>query len=300
MLSPAQANSRFAQSVVRSAAVANTHRHEALQRTCDFDAPDGPFEVGEEDWDGVSVWIGNIPPHGVYRVTGERQAHAALSGAIFGIGNAKHYGLSDDLADELNSFGEGLDADRTVVFQHQRTWAAVAFCKRKDAEACLSSDIGSRWLHAPPSPGAHTDTGGSGNSSCSRLLLKRAITVEQAQAELEYHKTVARKRREAVELSIARIHSWLKRSRRQLSEIFSQIDTDSSGDVDTREFRAGLLQIGLTFEDDEIAVLFSHIDSNGSGRISIDEFTEKIDQFSVELSESAGSILLHLCMYLLL
>ena len=292
MLSPAQANSRFAQSVVRSAAVANTHRHEALQRTCDFDAPDGPFEVGEEDWDGVSVWIGNIPAHAVARKPGAADAVAALSAFGWGVGGSSptRYALSTEFADALNSFGEGLQADRTIAFRHQRNWALVTFCQRDDAEACLTSDIRTKWVEIP---GALTDT--SEDGACSGLLLKRAVSAEQAQADLEFKKKAAQQRRDMVELSIARIHAWLKRSGKRLSDLFEHIDKDSSGEFDVREFRAGMLSIGLTFEDVEISALFSHMDADGSKTISVEEFIEKMDQFSTELGESAETILLHLC-----
>ena len=81
----------------------------------------------------------------------------------------------------------------------------------------------------------------------------------------------------------------------QLSDLFNTIDKDSSGDFDTREFRAGMLAIGLTFEDAEITALFSHMDRDGSGAVNMQEFIAKINGFSAELSESAETILLHLC-----
>ena len=101
-----------------------------------------------------------------------------------------------------------------------------------------------------------------------------------------------------VELCITRIQSWLKRSGRQLSDLFAKIDKDGSGELDSREFRAGMLQIGLTFEDAEISALFAHMDNDGSGTISTVEFIEKMDQFVADLSESAGTILLLLSLHL--
>lgn len=290
ILSPSQANLRFAQSVARGAAAADSGA--AAAGSCDFDAPDGPFEVSEEDWDGVSVWIGNIPAHAVARKPGAADAIAALSAVGWRSGGASptRYTLSTEFADALNSFGEGLQADRTVAFRHQRNWALVTFSQREDAEACLTSDIRTKWVEAS---GTLTDT--SGDGACSGLLLKRAVSAEQAQADLEYQKKVAQQRRDMVELSIARIHAWLKRSGKRLSDLFEHIDNDSSGEFDVREFRAGMLTIGLTFEDVEVAALFSHMDADGSKTISIEEFIEKMDQFSAELSESAETILLHLC-----
>ena len=307
ILSPSQANLRFAQSVVRSAAAAGARE---ASHTCDFDAPDGPLEVSEEDWDGVSIWVGNIPRHAVSRAVGEREPEGAvLSAATWGAGNSssKRYALSTDFAEVLNSFGEGLQADRTVVFRHQRIWALVAFCQRQDAEACLSSDIRTKWVESLGSPGSPSSMGSLGGppglldsangngSPGSSLLLKRAISAEQAQADLEYQKKIAQQRREMVERTVTRIHGCLKRSGMQLSDLFNTIDKDSSGDFDTREFRAGMLAIGLTFEDAEITALFSHMDRDGSGAVNMQEFIAKINGFSAELSESAETILLHLC-----
>jgi hypothetical protein len=36
-----------------------------MLRTCDFDTAGGPLELEKADWDGLSVWIGAIPSHGV-------------------------------------------------------------------------------------------------------------------------------------------------------------------------------------------------------------------------------------------
>ena len=302
ILSPSQANVRFAQSVIRSAAASGGQE---VSQTCELDAPGGPLEVSEEEWDGVSIWVGNIPRHAVSRSIGEKEPDGAVLSAATWTSSAQQYALSTDFAEVLNSFGEGLQADRTVVFRHQRIWALVTFRQRQDAEACLSSDIRTEWVEGPGSLGSPSLMGSLGGSPgvldskngdrCSGLLLKRAVSVEQAQADLDYQKKVARQRREMVERSVTRIHGWLKRSGMQLSDLFNAIDKDSSGDFDMREFRAGMLTIGLTFEDAEITALFSHMDRDGSGSINIQEFIAKMDQFSADLSESAETILLHLC-----
>eukprot|EP01046_Picozoa_sp_COSAG06_P004743 COSAG06_NODE_203_length_20332_cov_14.679978_11_plen_1688_part_00 len=271
---------------------ASSHVGEPLRRSCDLDAPEGPYEVSAEDWDGASVWIGNIP---VSPTDGRCTKGGALDLVMTWGTSTKRYQLADELAAELNGFGDGLDADRCIVFGHQRTWALVSFRKRQDAEACLASDIRTKWTPTTTeSPRVDEDA----DEWCKGLLLKRTISAEQARADREYIKSAARERREMVELCVTRIHSWLKRSGRQLSDLFTKIDQDGSGELDSREFRVGMLQIGLTFEDAEISALFAHMDSDGSGTISTIEFIDKMDQFTAELSESAGTILLHLCLHL--
>ena len=81
-------------------------QQQVLLRTCDLDAPSGPYEISEEEWDGVSVWIGNIPSHAVERVTGQSGGMAVAWGA--GNKSAKRYRLSEDLSTALNLLGEGV------------------------------------------------------------------------------------------------------------------------------------------------------------------------------------------------
>ena len=120
----------------------------------------------------------------------------------------------------------------------------------------------------------------------------------QARSDLKLAAKAARAKKEMLDLSITRIQSWLKRSGKKLTDLFSKIDKDGSGDIDAAEFRAGMLSIGLTFEDSEVEALFEDIDSSGDGCVNVEEFTERMDQFSAALSESAGTILLHLCQHL--
>ena len=47
-----------------------------------------------------------------------------------------------------------------------------------------------------------------------------------------------RRKHELCIVAVSRIQGWLKHSGKQLSDLFSQIDTDGSGDFDVSEFRA--------------------------------------------------------------
>ena len=62
------------------------------------------------------------------------------------------------------------------------------------------------------------------------------------------------------------ICSWVARHGKSLEEVFALIDTDGSGDLDVGEFRAGMLQMGLAFCDEEIEALMHVLDADGGTR----------------------------------
>ena len=263
-----------------------------MLRTCDFDAPGGPLEVDQGEWDGVSVWIGQIPNHGVRRRDGAGDnsasptaASARASTDIF----LKLYTMTEALEREVAAFGEGIEGDETglttVCLHASNSWALVTFRRREDAEAMLAAGLSM-------APGSEFDT------ERTPLLLKRAIDADEAKAQLEEDARMAQQKHDMVVLAVSRIQSWVKRSGKQLADLFAKIDVDGSGDFNVQEFRADMLSIGLTFTDEVIEALMKMMDDDGDGSIDVDEFIAKMDKFAHEMNESASSILAALVLYM--
>jgi hypothetical protein len=261
VLSPALVGAAMGKMVMTESLRADEH----TLRTCDFDAPAGPLEVSASEWDGKSVWIGAIPNHGVCRKGGagdnSPSATAASARASTGI-FLKLYRLTDALQSLLDGFGEGLDERdgmTTVCLHASNSWALVTYKRREDAEALISAAGDGDGIRMPPS--SELGEGQTGTV----LLTKRAIDADEAKHQLEEDALVAKEKHDMVVLAVSRIQSWVKRSGKELSELFAKIDVDGSGDFDVQEFRAGMLSIGLTFTDDVINALMSFMDSDGGG-----------------------------------
>ena len=147
-----------------------------------------------------------------------------------------------------------------------------------------------------------------------------------------------RRKHELCIVAVSRIQGWLKHSGKQLSDLFSQIDTDGSGDFDVSEFRAartplnkrrcraahththpharahtlipqpsdneacsseqGLLSIGLTFCDDTVQALMALMDADGGGSVDRTEFVQWIERFAEEELGSTVAVLAGLCEYM--
>ena len=273
-------------------------------RCCDLDADDGPLEV-EAEWDGVSVWIGRIPSHGVCRVVG-----GDLNGGDLSPGGSRvvpppsqrvsnlfrgDWRLADDLRDCLDAIGSGLALDGEAEPRlplatvgpprDELAWALVTFREAADAATLLGSGLAG-W--------ALPDTG----QPCDGLLLRRALPAERAKAELEEAETLESTRRDMVRLAVRRIFSWLNRHEQSLAHLFKQIDRDGSGDFDVTEFRAGMLSIGVTFDNETIQAIFSYMDSDGGGCVDTTEFVAFL-KFAHQnhLANTASSVLLALTNY---
>ena len=264
-----------------------------MSRPCDVDAEGGPLEVPEDEWDGLSVWLGRIPSHGVCRVggaaalsalspkAGAEQRNKRPSAELF----RGEWALADGLRGHLDAIGEGLL--RAAVSQQPASglaWALLAYKAPDDARSLHSGGL-SGWLD--PVTGAPCE-----------VLLKRALPAEQVMADLEELEAAQRARRTTVELAVARIYAWLKREAKSLNELFTKIDTDGSGDFDEREYRAGMLSIGLAFDNNTIQAMFSFMDSDGEGTVDTAEFIANMESFGSLMGESASSILLGLCLHL--
>lgn len=262
------------------------------KRCCDVDAGGGPLECrqDEDEWDGVSVWIGQLPGQAVCRADGADDGGGAVQKR-----DAEHlfhsaWQLVDELRDHLEKLGEGLGQDAAgqpaVTVSQQPSglsWALLTFRRKQDAAQLLSDGLSSWKLPETGQP-------------CEGLLLKRALPAEQAEADLEDLETAERARHETVELAVSRIYAWLKReSGKSLKGLFKQIDTDGSGDFDVTEFRVGMLEIGLTFDDDTIAAMFTYLDKDGEGTVDTAEFIANMETFEHLMGVSSTAVLIALC-----
>ena len=272
---------------------------------CGFAAESGPQEVDVEAWDGVSLWIGRLPNTGIVRSgsdggsgggrAGKGSSGAGLSASpsaravsdIF----AAMYTLSDELAGLLAAHGEGLDQSEglsTVCLEPgNRSWALVTFKRPEDAASLYEQGL---VLTAPVDALYAEKT-----VTCD---VRRTIDAVAAREMLEQAATQERQQHELCVAAVSRIGNWLKRSGKQLADLFTKIDTDGSGDFDVTEFRAGMLSIGLTFNDETIHALMSYMDTDGGGSIDTQEFVQKMDKFVDEQLCSATAVLAELCEYL--
>jgi calmodulin len=261
-----------------------------MLRTCDFDTAGGPLELEKADWDGLSVWIGAIPSHGVCCRDGASDGDASRTAASARAGTGifhRMYKLTDSLEQELNAVGAGIEPDdaalRTVCVRDSDSWALVTFKRREDAEMMLKQGL--------------SITSGSDDARAP-LLLKRAICASEARQQLQEAAQADKEKYEMVLLAVSRIQSWVKRSGMRLVDLFTTIDTDGSGDFNVQEFRAGMLSIGLTFTDEVIDALMQQMDKDGDGEVDVTEFISKMDKLAHELDESASSILGALARYM--
>ena len=250
------------------------HTHLANLRTCDFDSEGGPLECEEEDWDGVSVWLGRIPPGCLEAAQVDDDSstmpppdatHAA--GALVGA-----------LADELAARGQGLDESLTIAClrPEQLSWALVTFRQKEDAEALVKGE----------------------GEAVAAPLVKRAINAAQAWQDMAEDARLKQEEQDRTVLAVSRIQSWLKRSGKNLNDLFAEIDEDGSGAFDVSEFRSGMLAIGLTFDDATLQALMGYMDSDGGGEIDTEEFISKMDTFSQEQAHSPLQVLSLVCKHM--
>ena len=253
-------------------------------RCCDFDAKGGPLEAHEEDWDGASVWLGQLPSHAVCRASGAEEAAARPGTQAGKRGSAELFAqellLTDELRNHLDTFGEGLGPPLPTVYQRPdgAAWALLTFQRREDAEALLQAGIGG-WEGGEPE-----------GAPAEAPLLRRSIPAEQAHDELAEAEARQRARRETAELAVTRIYGWLKKEGASLQDLFTKIDKDGSGAFDQDEFRAGMLEIGLTFDDNTIGAVFSFMDESEGffdGEVDTGEFISAMESFNASQQVSA-------------
>lgn len=61
-----------------------------------------------------------------------------------------------------------------------------------------------------------------------------------------------------------------------LGREFRLMDDDRSNNLDYDEFKRGIIQFGLNFDEKELKELFQKFDKDGSGKIGFDEFLQEL------------------------
>eukprot|EP01043_Picozoa_sp_COSAG02_P070066 COSAG02_NODE_12259_length_1572_cov_1.342838_1_plen_375_part_10 len=252
----------------------------------DFAGDDGPQEVDAAAWDGLSLWIGRIPTTGIVRRRDSVGGRCWTSSDVFLAPGA----FSDELAARL-AHGEGLDQrDGLSILApgtEYRSWALVTYRRQEDAQHLY--ELGLQL--AAPDDGLQTD-------EMVRCLVRRTVDASTARQMLEESAERKRRQRELCTVAISRIQGWLKHSGRQLAELFAKIDADGSGEFDVTEFRAAMLSIGLSFDDETVHSLMTLMDTDGGGSIDKTEFVQRIEEFADEELGSANEFLAELCAYI--
>lgn len=96
--------------------------------------------------------------------------------------------------------------------------------------------------------------------------LKNQIPTEKSQMTRE----------EASEFFLAQVRLQVLNQPHCLQRVFSVMDPDHSGSIDTEELREGLRKIGLWLKEDELRQLFMVYDEDQSGAIDYQEFIAEI------------------------
>ena len=81
---------------------------------------------------------------------------------------------------------------------------------------------------------------------------------------LDWWKHAGKERREAV--------TKYNDKRRDIREIFDQIDTDGSGEVDRKEVAALVATLGIKMNEAELDNAMKQMDGDGSGEVELEEF----------------------------
>ena len=74
----------------------------------------------------------------------------------------------------------------------------------------------------------------------------------------------------------------------KVGDAFDLFDVDSSGELDSNEFRAALQQLGFNLPDHQFREVMKRLDTDGNGLIDRDEFAFTVKHLHADLTESAG------------
>ena len=74
----------------------------------------------------------------------------------------------------------------------------------------------------------------------------------------------------------------------KVAKLFDLFDEDNSGDLTKKEFRRGVLALGLNAPAHELNELFDYFDANGDGHLSISEMTELIKGLEARVEAATG------------
>jgi hypothetical protein len=72
---------------------------------------------------------------------------------------------------------------------------------------------------------------------------------------------------------------------RDVTQMFRDLDTDGSGDVDIEEFTTGLKGLGLALNDEQFEGLYRDCDEDGDGTLTLKEFINQVKVAKMEMVE---------------
>lgn len=98
--------------------------------------------------------------------------------------------------------------------------------------------------------------------------------------------------------TLQRITNYLTRHGLSAAELFQRLDGDGNGTLTVAEFRAGLRDLGLMFEDAVITITMQSIDEDCDGVINCDEFRDKMKEMLDAAATLPNGILSGLCNHL--
>ncbi|KAK4522589.1 hypothetical protein GAYE_PCTG10G0479 [Galdieria yellowstonensis] len=83
-------------------------------------------------------------------------------------------------------------------------------------------------------------------------------------------------------ISTGRTYHLTEDERQEIKEAFELFDIDSTGAIDTKEFKIALRALGFEIEKEEASRIISKLDKDGSGMILYEDFERVVSQKMAE------------------